>query len=237
MAKKSKKKAKAASSRHRRTFTGVRQLGIRAHALALAHRSALEPRLPKGLLEDLPVDLNSLGPLVAGAQVSPSSHDSALEKVHARCVAFRHAVAKSDLPKSVRKGWGLGKRRDAHVVADVLFEADVILARADFAPHEAREAGILASDLDALRTDREAAARAEETHEPAPAEPKTRSRDDAAWRVIRAANRIAAAGVLEYATSRAERAPFDALRHAAGEHKDVLEAHGDGHSGLELPAE
>src|SRR5207237_4638702 len=123
----------------------------------------------------------------------------------------------------------LGKRRNAHVVKDVLSEADVILERANEAPEEARAAGILPQDLDALRADRAAAETADnfQEDERAAAPGSTSARNQAAWRIVRAAHRIASAGLLHYVASKTEKATFDALRHLASEHHDNLEAHGD----------
>lgn len=242
-AKKSKKKTSApavskvsvSSQTPRKAFGQITQVGLKAHALAVAHKADLDARLPAGLVDGLESDLDSLGVLLPGVKTTRAAskaamgdQDTALAQVHERVIAIDAAVRSTPSLKSVRRDWGVGAKVNAKLVKDVLSEADTVIARAAAAPDEAREAGLLQADLDTLAADRAAAATANKTQEStrAGSPQATAARNEAARRVLYAAQKIAAVGVLHYVASPNDRKAFEALKHQAADSKATSEVAG-----------
>lgn len=204
----------------RKTFGSILQNGLTAFDLATKHQSVLEPRLPTGLIDQLAADLSTLGAQVPGAkqahaaaQSATAQQESALSLGYALVSAIRTAVARTDAPAEVRKAYGVGRRINPRLVKDVKLAIGMIVARAGAAPTEAASLGILSSDVTALSAANEAIQGADEVQEKARANAplSTKARNETARRIMGAVDRIAGAGILQFAASPMERAHFEAL--------------------------
>lgn len=217
----------AVSSRSvRKSAAVVEQVGLTAHALAVGERAALEPRLDAGLIDGLASDLQALGVVVPGVKVARATakgatgtQEAALKSLHTRVMAIRHAVSKK-LPPKVRANWGVGQAAKETVVSENVAAADLIAQRFSAAPDEARQAGILQKDVDALATERDAAAGAHGSRVTARGSSvaETAARNETERRILVAAEHVAAAGIMEHANVPTARAPFDKLAREAAEH-------------------
>lgn len=210
----------AKDSKPAKQFASIIQTGIKAQGLAEGHRADIEARLPAGLIDGLGADLQALGQLVpAATQVRHESkgatagQNTALESAYALVTAVRTAIQRSGQSKDVQKRYGVGAKVNARVVKDVIAATRVIVDRVDAAPDEARAAGVLPADIDALRAAETALRAADVAQETKRASTplSTKARNQASRRVLSAIDRIAGAGILAFASDATVRARFEAL--------------------------
>jgi hypothetical protein len=194
--------------------------GQAAYALAIQHRAALDPRLPNGTIDDLGIDLTTLGappapvPVPAPAPVPAPSLADALHTTEALVSAIHEAVLAAKPKPDVRKAYGAGSKATGKDVNRVLVAADAILARAQAEPSEALSLGILPADVTALgqSVSSLSAAQASTAAGKAAGGTTAKAKKAAAVRMHEAVARIAGVGVLAFALDSATRAQFEALR-------------------------
>lgn len=209
-----------ATRKPKKTEAETTQAGLKAHNLAVTHKAVLEPRLAPGVVDGLAADLTQIGIVVPGAvqtrtvaRTAKVSQDVALAQGYALVSAIRAAVVRAKAAADVRKAYGVGAKVNALVVKDVKASIATIVARAEANPSEARSLGILQKDIDALKADNDAITAADEDQEKkrATAPQSTKARNQTLVRIIEATDRIAGAGILEFAKDEAIRAEFQAL--------------------------
>src|SRR6185437_15504241 len=103
--------------------------GQAAYALAIQHRAVLDPRLPAGTIDDLAIDLTTLGappapsatpaPGAPAAPAAPSLAD-ALHSTEALVSAIHEAVLAAKPKPDVRKAYGAGSKATGKDVSRVL---------------------------------------------------------------------------------------------------------------------
>ncbi len=193
--------------------------GQAAYTLAIQHRSVLDPRLPAGTIDDLAVDLTTLGAAPApatasapGAPAAPSLAD-ALRTTEALVSAIHEAVLAAKPKPDVRKAYGARSKATGKDVKEVLAAADAILARAQEEPSEALSLGILPADVTALGQSVSNLSAAQASTAAGKAAGTTaKEKRAAAVRMNETVARIAGVGVLAFALDSATRAQFEALR-------------------------
>ncbi|MBI5477979.1 MAG: hypothetical protein HY906_03940 [Deltaproteobacteria bacterium] len=213
--------AKVRDTKPAKKFDQITQVGLKAHALATEHFAVLAERLAAGTVDGLAADLARLGALVPGAlavradaHAATAAQDQALAAGYERVTAVRTAVARTDgLEAAARKAYAVGNRTNPHVVKDVKAALDLIIARAEANPEEARRVGLLTADLAAMKADSAGVTGADDVQERkrAAAPLTTKERNRTASRVLAGVDRIAGAGVLHFAREAAVRARFEAL--------------------------
>lgn len=199
--------ARGKTPRPRTKHSRAVELGVAAHALVTEDRAALEPRLSPALIDGLGADLSAFGELAPGAiqeraerKASTVGQHEAAARVAALVSGMRLAVTNAGLGAAARKAWGVGQKVDARVVKRTVAAGEMAARRGATAPDEARTAGILPSDLEALAAALDAlrGADAAQEQKKTTAKVATRARDDAHRRIEDAVKRIAAAGVLQF---------------------------------------
>lgn len=200
--------------------TQVTQAALKALELATKHKTALDERLPAGLIDGLGTNLTALGVVIPGAKQAKTvakaatvTQAEALTKGYASVTALRTLIKSSKASADVRKAYGVGSKVNPEVVKDVTASLKVIIDRAEANPTEAREFGILQRDIDALKANHTTITAADTTQEKqrAAAPQSTKARNLALRQVIDATERIAGAGIAEFAQDKATRAEFEAL--------------------------
>jgi hypothetical protein len=211
---------KVNDSKPAKQFAAVTQAGLKAYELLQAHAAELTVRLAPAIGDGLHTDLASMGALVPGAtqtraeaRAATATQAQALASAYGFVTAIRTAVKRAELPAATRKAFGVGAKVNPRAVKHVVASGQQILAAAAKDAEATRAAGILAADLEALRLALESVQAADRTQEEkrAAAPTTTAERNRAARRVLAAVDRIAAAGILQFATDAVVRARFEAL--------------------------
>lgn len=198
--------------------------GAQAYALALAHRPLLDPRLPTGTIDNLGIDLTTLGASPSASATPPPATPAspapaaptlaeALSTASNLVTAIHEAVSSARAKPDVRKAYGAGSKAVGKEVKTVLAAADKIVARATTAPAEALSLGILPSDVTALEqgvTSLQAAEATATTHGTSTS-PTAKQKHAAEVRMHEATARIAGVGALAFALNATVRAQFAAL--------------------------
>lgn len=135
--------------------------GSAMHALACAHRPELEPRLEAGLIDGLPVDVETLrgkkNAAERGAEVkkaATATQDKALVLAATRAVAMRDSLRRAYTgEKDVLDLFGLGRQLNTSSVSSVASAVEMLIAAAEAHPARVRSASILPADIEGLRTD------------------------------------------------------------------------------------
>jgi hypothetical protein len=201
-------------------FNDIVQVGLKAHALAIAHRPLLEPRLPVDTIENLSSDLTALGALVPGAKqvkeeskAATSSQNDALSKGHALISAIRANVLRRKVAPGIRKGYGVGTRWNPRLVKDIASAGQQIVERASDNAAEAQGLGILPKDIEALKGCLLVLGTLDQEQEikRATSPGSTKSRNSTAREILKAVDHIIGAGILEFAEDKTLRAEFQAL--------------------------
>jgi hypothetical protein len=207
----------------RRGFTSITQLGLKALDLALANKALIEPRLPKGMLPSLQSDLDGLGDAYvtktnARGKVRQATvtQDEAAARACVRVKAIRTAVKDAKAPKAVQYAYGVGtplREAPSSVKAAITQILDRLKDHAD----EMEAFGILADDVDALKADLAEVTSTDMDQEKkrAKAPLATRDRNVVANRVVNAALRIGAVGMLAFAGQQVEYEKFADLEASA----------------------
>jgi len=212
--------AKARSPQPAGKPAAIVQSATKARDLVLRDRSALEPRLSAGFIDGLAADVVALGGLSAEAprarsqsRVATLTQDQAIARGIALVKGIRDVVKAHHASAEIRRAYGVGTAATARTVKATRAVIEAVLARAASKPEEARAAGVLDSDLDALRSALAmiigADADQENTRAAAPA--TTRARNEAARRLEDAVRRIAAAGQLQFVNDATRQAEYAAL--------------------------
>ncbi|MBI5547930.1 MAG: hypothetical protein HY901_28950, partial [Deltaproteobacteria bacterium] len=138
------------------SFEDLIQTGLKALDMARAHGLAV--RLVVGKLDELEADITGLGGLVPRAietkkeaQVATATQQERLAEGWARVTAIRMAVKRTADAADVRKAWGIGTKSNQTSVKNVLAMIDQMVARAASNPTEFRAAGLLSTDIDAMK--------------------------------------------------------------------------------------
>jgi hypothetical protein len=197
--------------------------GEQAYALAIEHRTQLDPRLPSGTIDGLNADLRTLGVSPtpqpsAPAEAPPSpqapSLAEALEVAANLVTAIHETVLGARAKPAVRKAYGAASKAVGKEVERVLAAAEKIVAQATGNPSEALALGILPADITALRAAESdlSAAEAAARGNGGQAGATRKEKHAAATRMLEAIGRIAGAGALSFAQNAAVRAQFEALK-------------------------
>ncbi len=200
--------AKKRPSRPRRDPNEIVRRGIRGYELAVRHRARLEERLAPATIEGLASDLEKVGEVVPAAlsargerKAATGAQRAAAETAKGLVMAIRKSVAESGLGKAARQGFGEGVRVQLEVVKSVVAAGELILARAESHPEEARKAGVLPRDLEALTralADLRGADFDQERKKVSQKE-STGARNATLARIEATVRRVSAAGQLEFA--------------------------------------
>jgi hypothetical protein len=226
MAAKKKSASKATdNTRVQKSPTEVTQLALKAQALLNKYTALLTPRLPATLAANLAADLTSMGvvvPAVQGAtedaSQSTAAQASALEQGFNMVTAVRASVARDRPAKSVSLAYGVGLKMSKLLVKDVTNALQRIVNRATAQPAEAAGYGVTAADVAAYTGQIAAIKSADQVQEAAraAAPQSTMQRNATLRRILYAVDRIAGAGMIQFANDATEREPFEALIHKGG---------------------
>ena len=199
--------------------------GTSAYALALPHRSVLDPRLPAGTIDNLAADLTTLGaaPTPPTPPATPPSPPPAppptLEDATASVVVYLTAMAEaikgSQAKPAVRKAYGISAKEPTKQAKTVLADGQKLVARAQANPSEALSLGILPADVALLATalgELQAAETAAKGGSGNAGGVTAKAKRAAGVRMHEAVTRIAGVGALAFATNAAVRAQFEALK-------------------------
>jgi hypothetical protein len=211
--------AAVSAKKPKKDFSDITDAGLDALTLAAADRDALTARLPAGLLGGLSSDLRALDVAVPAAiqakvdaKVSTAERNHDLETAAQHVTAIRNAV-ETHLSKSARRGYGVGTKMDHTVVKQVVAAINTILARAAEHTVEIRAAGVVDTDLEALKHDLTAIDASKKTQRDRTlAKPQaTKERNRAANRILFAVRAVSSAGVLAFASNGEKRDEYAAL--------------------------
>lgn len=211
---------RARAKRPSRDDNRVRERGVEALAIAREDQARLEARLPAAMIDGLASDLEAFGELVPGALArraqtrgATAGQNTAAASAARLTAAIRSSVAAAGFDAGARKAWGVGQKVHKRIVKSVRAAGEVILARAAAAPGEARDAGVLPRDLEALAGALTALSGADAVQEDRKVGAKgaTAARNAAGRRIEKATRRIAAAGELEFADEPARAARYATL--------------------------
>ncbi|AKF08284.1 hypothetical protein [Sandaracinus amylolyticus] len=213
--------ATAKTTRTKRGPTELTQMALAALELATEHRARIDPRLPAGLRDGLSRDIAAIGTLVPEALqtraergAATAEQNGAAARAKELVMAIRRTISSADeLGASAQRAWGLGLEVRPTVVKSVLAAGDQIVARAAAKPDEARLAGVLESDLDALRAALATTRGADTTQESRKhgAKSATAARDAAMRRIEQSVRKISAVGQLAFVGDGELAKKFDAL--------------------------
>jgi hypothetical protein len=201
-------------------------LGTAAYNLAVQYQTALNPRLPAGMIATLGADLTTLGAAPAAPAVTtpasptpapttpaatPPTLAEAVASATGLITAMHAAIAGAKPNAAVRKAYRVSSKAEKapkHVIAD----GTAIVTQAKSDPTEALSLGILPADVTALAAALAAVQAAEIVVKGSTGGAATgKERHAAEVRMHEAVARIAGAGVLAFATSPTVRAEFAAL--------------------------
>ncbi len=221
MAAKKKSASKATdNTRPDKSPTEVTQLGLKGQGLLTKYGTPLGPRLPATLAADLASDLTSMGTIVSAAQgakhdsaQSTAAQGSALEMGFNMVTAVRTSVARARPGRSVALAYGVGLKLNKNLVKDVTNALQKIVNRATAQPAEAAGYGILAADVTAFTAQIASIKTADQAQEQARAQAPqtTKQRNATMRRILYAVDRIAGAGMIQFANDATTRAEFEAL--------------------------
>ena len=195
--------------------------GSATYKLAVQYRSALDPRLPAGTIDDLAIDLTTLGaaPLPATPPAAPPGTAApppptlaeAMTEATTWITAIHAAIAATKPKAAVRKAYGLS-RKPVKEPKDVVATGQIIVTQATANPTEALSLGVVPADVTALSSALGAVKAAEIVVKGSSGGGATaKERRAAEVRMHEAVVRISGAGVLAFATNPAVRAEFAAL--------------------------
>ncbi len=220
MASKKKSARKATdNSRIAQSATEVTQHGLKAQGL-LGKYPQIAARLVATLATDLASDLTTMGAIVPGTQgakhdaaQSTAAQASALEVGHNMITAVRTSVARARPGRSVALAYGVGVRINPVLVKDVVNGLQKIVNRATANATEAASFGILPADVTAFTSQLAAIKLADQQQEQARAQAPqtTKQRNATMRRILFAVDRIAGAGMIQFANDATTRAEFEAL--------------------------
>lgn len=144
------------TSRPKKSFSSITQIGLKALGLATTYKDAIEARLP-GAIESLAGNLDALGVVVPDALqtrheaiAATAAQNAMIQKGYARVQAVRETVRSSGAPREVRRAYGIGQKTAGHRARDVKAALQQIIDRAKDAPEEAAMFGIIAEDVAAM---------------------------------------------------------------------------------------
>jgi hypothetical protein len=198
-------------------------LGTAAYDLAVNYATALDPRLPAGMIATLGADLTTLGaapaalapanPPAAPAApaVTPPTLAEAVASATALITAIHAAILGAKPKAAVRKAYRVSTKA-AKAPKFVIEDGTAIVTEAQADPTGALALGILPGDVTALAAAIAAVQAAEVVVKGATGGGATgKERHAAEVRMHEAVARIAGAGALAFATNAAVRAQFAAL--------------------------
>lgn len=201
-------------------FDSITQKGLKAHELAARHRGVLEARLEPGALDALARHLGLLGASVSQQLTARQSMKSAtvsqakaLENAAAIVSAIRNAVKAHKADAATQKAFAVGVAMQAKVVKSVASAGGAILGAWARNPDRGRAHGVLEADIAALTAALTAAQAAdrEQDEKRRDAPLATKARNAASGAVEAATRKIAAAGILQFATQPEIRGEFEEL--------------------------
>ncbi len=179
-----------------------------AYTLGDKHRTAIEPRLPAGLLDGLRVDLAALRGEHAGAKAVRSDRSSSTvaqgnaASAGADLVSALRSAVRDGQPndKALHKAFGVGVKVSKLKVSSVEAGLQTILKAAGDDPESARNAGLLPEDLVAVQAVKDALGTADTSQKgkKVTAKQATSDRNAAQERSERAVGRVIAAGTLAF---------------------------------------
>ncbi len=201
--------------------TEVTQRGLKGQSL-LTKYPELTPRLPATLASDLASDLTAMGavvPAVTGAQhgaiQSTAEQTSALEQGYNMITAVRMSVARARPSRNVALAYGVGTKVNKLLVKDVVGALQKIVNRATAQAAEAASFGVLAADVTAFTAQIATIKAMDQAQEQAraAAPQTTKQRNATLRRILYAVDRIAGAGMIQFANDATTRELFAALIH------------------------
>jgi hypothetical protein len=148
-----------------------------------------------------------------GSVQSTAAQSSALEQGYNMVTAVRRSVARARPSRAVSLAYGVGGKLSKSLVKDVTNALQKIVNRATANAAEAASFGILAADVTAFTAQIAAIKAADQAQEQARAQaPQTTMQRNATMRrILFAVDRIAGAGMIQFANDATTRAEFEAL--------------------------
>jgi hypothetical protein len=206
-------------TRPTKDFTIITQIGLKTVNLALAHKDAIEARLP-GAIDSLILNLDAVGVVVPGAlqarneaRAATAAQNAQVEKGYLQVQAIRETIRTSGAPKDVQRAYGVGQRTASDRVASVKAALLQITKRASDEPEEAATFGIIAEDVAAMTALVNALMGSNSTQEKkrADAPLTTKERNRTGNRILQTVGLILGAGRIAFANNPEVRASFEAL--------------------------
>ena len=203
----------------RKDFSSITQVGLKAINLALAHATALEPRLP-GVAADLQVDLDKLGVVVPkaiqsrhDATTATQSQNALIRQGYRRVQGVRAAVKATKAPKEVQKAYGVGQTISPKKLGEVVAALTQIVDRATSSPEEATGFGLTPADVAEMDSFSKSLSAADQTQESkrVAAPLSTKERNITANRVLGTAALIGSTGMRIFADNASVHGAFAEL--------------------------
>jgi hypothetical protein len=207
------------NTRPKKDFTIITQIGLKTVNLALAHKDAIEVRLP-GAINSLILNLDAVGVVVPGAlqarneaRAATVAQNAMVEKGYSLVQAVRETIRTSGAPKEVQRAYGVGQKTASDRVAAVKAALLQITGRASSEPEEAATFGIIAEDVAAMTALVNSLMGSNSTQEKkrADAPLTTKERNRTGHRILQTVTLIVGAGRIAFANDPDIRASFEAL--------------------------